>query len=550
MSNPLYRASAKALACLLGALVLPAGVTLAEITPAQQILIDRGLQLSNMSASGDVFHQSTYQATGYTTEAWEFSVNMDQLGDMPWSRWVPNASEMPGGPNHPDETPYLNQLVSLELGDELNLNDPTIFANEVSWFNSVKSQFPNTLLYTNNYSGQISDTTLGNFITQAHPDMIAFDAYPWKSVYSAGKGSNPNNTTDYPAIGGVPTNWLSELRRYRQFGIGDNVPVATYTQTFHAIEDYDSTVYRDPSESELRYNNTAALAFNVKSLIGFQYNASSSMSLFTGPGGDTHPNDGSPGTNNSLWTAQQDINRRNRNLGRALVQLKPVYDIHNAADTNPPPGPASIYSFFPDGTTTSILILKSNPGASTGGLPIGFQDHPGLPKSASWWEADANDPYFRGWSVTNLGTKNGGAAGQVMLSWFTPLDEKLDGPDANNEVYIMVTNGLTDPTGTAADCAQKITLNFLSSLKGVEMLDPETGILQKMSLPLVNSRSQLVLTLNGGDGALFKFDDGAPFVGFDNYNFVPEPAGLALFGAVAAFGLKRRPRRWHRHSCR
>src|SRR5690242_9982523 len=134
MSNPLYRASIKALACLVGAFFIPAGGALAEITPAQQILINRGLQLSNMATSGDVFHQSTYQATGYTTEAWEFDTNIDQLGDMPWSRWVSNSSDMPGGPNHQNESPYLNQLVSLEMGDELNLNDPNVFANEVAWF--------------------------------------------------------------------------------------------------------------------------------------------------------------------------------------------------------------------------------------------------------------------------------------------------------------------------------------------------------------------------------------------------------------------------------
>ena len=33
-------------------------------------------------------------------------------------------------------------------------------------------------------------------------------------------------------------------------------------------------------------------------------------------------------------------------------------------------------------------------------------------------------------------------------------------------------------------------------------------------IPSSGGRRQLVLDLNGGDAALFKFDDGAPFVGF------------------------------------
>jgi hypothetical protein len=50
----------------------------------------------------------------------------------------------------------------------------------------------------------------------------------------------------------------------------------------------------------------------------------------------------------------------------------------------------------------------------------------------------------------------------------------------------------------------------------VVILDPETGLLQTNTMPIIPSsggRRQLVLDLNGGDAALFKFADGAPFVG-------------------------------------
>jgi hypothetical protein len=106
----------------------------------------------------------------------------------------------------------------------------------------------------------------------------------------------------------------------------------------------------------------------------------------------------------------------------------------------------------------------------------------------------------------------------------------------------MLTNGLTDPAGTAADCAQQITLNFAlaDGITGIQMIDTETGALKNMTLPIVSGRNQLVLTLNGGDGALFKFDDGSPFVGYDNFQFVPEPAGLAILGAAPWWLLRRR----------
>ena len=78
----------------------------------------------------------------------------------------------------------------------------------------------------------------------------------------------------------------------------------------------------------------------------------------------------------------------------------------------------------------------------------------------------------------------------------------------------MVVNGLTDTNGTAADCAQEIKLNFLDTFSGaVELLDPLTGLAHAQVLPIVSTRRQLVLNLNGGDAALFKIADGAPFVG-------------------------------------
>src|SRR5439155_7242699 len=86
---------------------------------------------------------------------------------------------------------------------------------------------------------------------------------------------------------------------------------------------------------------------------------------------------------------------------------------------------------------------------------------PQAPNNYTDWVFQRNDPYLAGWSVTNTGTKNNGPAGDVIVSWFTTLDESFDGPNYTNEVYMMVVNGLTDPTGTAADVSQHVTMDFL-----------------------------------------------------------------------------------------
>jgi hypothetical protein len=169
-----------------------------------------------------------------------------------------------------------------------------------------------------------------------------------------------------------------------------------------------------------------------------------------------------------------------------------------------------------------------------GGLAVDPQasTNPNNPNNLiySWWEANKNDPYLNGWGVTNkAGVKNNGLPGDVIIAWFKPLDESFDGPAYSNEVYMMVVNGLSDPTGTAANCMQEIKLNFLvgTTITAVNMLDPETGLITTNTMPVIagtgsNTKRQLVLDLNGGDAVLFKFADGAPFVG------QPVPAKLSI----------------------
>lgn len=501
-------------------LLAPAHYAQAQLSKANRILLNRGLQLQALATKDDVFHLDTCSNANFTTVTWLWDSNPSLLGPapgFPWARWANGETNMPGPPNHADELPYLGQLVSLQLADEWDLNNDAIRTQAADWFNSVRSNWPNTILYGNNWGGQIADGPLGDFIARAQPDMLCFDSYPCQSDYSTRLpiGWNMHNS--------LLTSWYSELRRYRQWARNYNIPFGAYRQTFHAVQDYNTTVYRDPSPSELRLNTFGALAFNAKFLINFTYNTGAS-SLFTSPGGDSYPT--------ALYNEMADINRRALNLGKALVCLKPIYDHHNPNDSPPPPGPASGDPNFPDGSVTSVLMFRGRYLASGGttnltDLPNSFYPDPQAatlnianPQNVfySWWESSKNDPYIAGWGITNkAGVKNNGLPGEVILSWFTPLDESFDGPNYTKELYFMVVNGLTATDGTAADCMQEIWLNFLATApSSVVMLDPTSGLLQtNATTPIPGSqRRRLVLDLNGGDAALFKFNDGAPFVGF------------------------------------
>jgi hypothetical protein len=454
-----------------------ASISYAQISKGHQILINRGFQVQGMVASSDVFHLTTYSNANYTSINWLWTSVPSWMGVAPgfrWSRWVFDEAQMPP---QGSEGPYLSQLVTLQLADEWHLNDPATRDRAVNWFNAVRANWPNTILYANNFGGQVSDAALGDFITRAQPDMLCFDTYPWRSDY----------ITRVP-IGGPPTTWYSELRRYRQWAWSTGIPMATYLQTFHAVQDYDQTVYRDPSPSELWLNIYAALAFNAKTLIDFTYNTGASSLFNNGAGGDNSPN--------SRYTEKATQNKRVRNYGKTLVRLEPIPD-----------------QPYPDLHTTSMMIIRGkNPAGTPNPIPIGFIADPQSPNNYTDWAYQRNDPYLVGWSVTNkAGVKNGGKPGDVIISWFHPLN-----PADGASLYLMVVNGLSDPTGTVADCLQEIKLNFVdtAATANVYWLDSSTGVVKLRSLPLVGTRRQLVLPLNGGGVFFFKFADGAPFLGY------------------------------------
>lgn len=496
------------------ALSLP-GSSPAQISKANQILINRGLQIQGMVATYDTFTLSRYSNANYTAVIWLWDPprsydTMSQIGaapGFPWARWVFDEADMPprGG-----ESTYLSQCVNLQLADEWHLNDDATRTRAVNWFNAVRNNWPNTILSANNWGGQVTDGNMIDFITRAQPDMICFDTYPWQSVWDV---NAPNHIG--PPISGPPTQWYGHLRTYRDISRAFNIPYGSYVQTFHSVQDYNNTVYRDPSPSELRLNHFGALAFNAKLLIDFIYNNGAS-SLFTPPGGDSNPT--------ALYYEKADCALRCRNFGKALVRLKPIDEATSQ-------------------WTTSILFVRGKNAAGTlNPIPINFYAGPGGANANTDWVSDRNDPYLRGWTVTNTGTKNNGQPGDVIVSWFKPLDESFDGPNYTNEVYFMVVNGLTETNGTAADCRQEIKLNFVDAFPSLDMLDPATGQLTNVPLPIVSTRRQLTLNLNGGDAVLFKMADGAPFVGFPFSTNAPgiasQPASRTNFiGTDASFGV-------------
>ncbi len=439
------------------------------LTSGQKWLLRNGLQFHGMVDPAVPFSLAKYQALNYTGINWMWDSNTAQQGSMPWARWVGNEAQMP--PRGGAETPVINNLIGLQLGDEQDFNQQAVRDGMVTWLANARAAFPNVLMYVNNYGGQLTDDSLGKLASQVKPDMLSFDTYPFL------QGTQPT--------GGQPLNWLSDMWRYRYFALSSDLLQGHYRQTFH-----DSGI-RDVSESEMRLNTFGALAYNVKYTMDFTYNNGAS-SFFTGGNGDA-----------SAPTAQYndmaETNRQARNFSTALSRLQPLNN--HPAVSWPVSDMMYIRGRHSTGPGTNDLNV----------LPWGFDPDPDN-GAYSNWVFQQNDPNLKGWAVSNLGSKNSGLQGDVIVSWFKPVDEWLDGDDWTNEKYLMVTNGLTDMNGTAAQTQQEIVLDF-ENMPTLQRVNRNTGAVEDVNLVPTNGKYRWTLTLDGGTSELFKFKTGAPFVG-------------------------------------
>jgi hypothetical protein len=427
----------------------------ATISKAERVFIEHGLQIHALAFVDDPFHLNTLKNCNFTGVNWGFKPHAKAHGKPPgevlWNYWTSSESETE---LNPEAQPYAPKLIALQLRDEQDMNNPEVRAAATKWFETARKNFPNTILYSNQYGGQVTNENMTKYWETCHPDMLSFDTYPLLEG---------------------PDNWMAfygDAQRYRKLALAWGVPCAMWLQTFHG-----ENRYRDPSESEMRLNQFAAWTFGYKMVTAFTYNAGST-NLFKGPG-DQNPK--------PAYHQLKKINREALNLGPSLVRLR-SYDVR----------------FLP-GQHMENAKPVDNP------LPIDIQP----------WRYKENDPFIRGFTIENIGSKNNKLKGDVIIGWFRPVEPRPKGvlPTADtNEIYLMVTNGLCDRTATASDVRQRITLNlhFLNSgITSMQRRSRTTGKVEELPLKPTAEKGRYILTLelHGGTGELLKFHTGVPFVG-------------------------------------
>ena len=442
----------------------------ADLTRGHYLLIEKGLQIQALTfpQSGDeiIFSMDRFKESNFTgVNFWALYLDATWFGDKSapqWGRWC--STNHAGDSLSDVELGYLNQMVSFQYMDEQNITNSDNITAAANWMALNKERYPDVISHTNQYGGQFTFAELQNYVLATQPDMVMFDTYPFNGLL----------------LGGSPTDWYLHMQKYRQLGLaglkGDGskpVPYALYLQTY--IE--EGRMQHVVSDSELRLNQFAAWAFGFKFAETFLYiNSDGGLQsvLFNGIG-DLSPT--------SAFYEMAEINRQSRNLGPSLIRLI-------SKDVRMMMGQHKI---------VFLTVANTTPSGITTGL-------------------SGADDYMTGATATNLGSKNNGLSGDVVIGFFKPLDEAFDGNFYSNQTYFMVTNGLTDGSASGSETQQtiRLTFNFGSSgINSLQRLSRDTGAVETVSLVSDgNGVYHLDLTLDGGTGDLFKYNTGAPFVGF------------------------------------
>jgi len=260
--------------------------------------------------------------------------------------------------------------------------------------------------------------------------------------------------------GGGLKQWYHSLGRFRGLAMGGldgsgekPIPYGCYFQT------YTLNTNIPLSSSELTLTQFLPLLYGYKFLVAFFYNQLPSNKMFTqlfDDGGDRKPN---------------------RNFFQAASNNFQILNIAPALER--------------------LISCGSN----------------------VWVIADKIPDYVKKWNnkVDPYITKINSSKNNVWIGYFKPLDESFDGPVYSNQLYFMVLNGLAATNTSPNKLKQKIRLDFdfgNTNIKSLQRINRQTGKIEKIKLKHIGRNKYfVVITLNGGQADLFKFNTGAPFVG-------------------------------------
>ncbi len=258
----------------------------------------------------------------------------------------------------------------------------------------------------------------------------------------------------FETTGGTRNTFFSDLMMVRSKALNAKLPYFTFLQAWANA----GVNMRLPSESDLRMQAFSHLAAGYSGLAYFIYD------YHVGSGGLLDAK-GSP---TPLHGVAATLNAEILNLGHTLRYL----------------------------TSTDVRFLP--------GQHMFLIDNP-VPSGLSAWKSGAGgDPHIVGADVNSGSAAHQGKEKSGLIGFFT---------DDSGKRYFMLVNLSHDPKKTAAAASLPLWVQFNTTVKTLLELDRKTGKTHKIAL----KQNRLEVTLLGGSGRLYKYDDGpfAPSVGPD-----------------------------------
>ena len=346
---------------------------------------------------------------------------------------------------------YGDNLVAIQAADEVNLSDQDWRDAFKAAFDRWKVQYPNTLVFTSQFSTESDSGVLG-YQKFCQPDMLMSFIYP---VFGHGDKDEQwefwKGFVDYRELAKKGINSTDYV---------EPIPYGCYFEAYRNSEPGGS--HHVLSGSELSLSQWAPVAFGYKMTIAWCYAADGGANL------DAVIFDGLGDQNtNALFGVIAENNRQLKLMGESLVRLN-----------------------------------------STSTWEIGDVDD----DDGGWLDDDENIPGYSSGNIPDITGVSFATGRGGIISRFEPLHEDFDGSSYSNQTYFMVVNGNFSSSGTPAAQASNVTLTIGGGITALESINLTTGLVE--TLPVTSGT--VTFSLDGGRGKLFKFQTGAPFVGFYN----------------------------------
>ncbi|MHB9071680.1 MAG: LamG-like jellyroll fold domain-containing protein [Sedimentisphaerales bacterium] len=240
----------------------------------------------------------------------------------------------------------------------------------------------------------------------------------------------------------------ADLEVCRRKALQYDLPLFYYVQSFadHYSESNSTPVRYLPSESQLRSELFTDLAFGVKGFVYFVFDKANG-----GPILDAALYDSSTSTPSALYAPAATANSEVLKIGNSLRFLE----------------------------STDVRFVKGQPANPT-------------PSALTNWSTGAGgDTHIQNIQVVEQGTGKDG-----IIGFFT---------DDADQKYFMLTNLYQGQTLNAAAATLHFNVTFDSSVNTIWRLRRDTGVAEAIAL----TGHVLALTLPGGTGDLFKYDNGS-----------------------------------------